>query len=346
MNRVLRNRGAAGARVRRSTHSWASALKVAVSLGLLVAADAGTATSGGTGGTGGNPAPPPAFTSEIIGRIGGLTQPTRIAISSEGEVYIADTARGIVAIHDRQGQRVGTLTGFQQPLGVALSQSRKQRLTCSGWSTLTTDFTYVGDQLEGSVVVFRNGRHQHKLGSGPGEFLKPNGIAATSDQIVYVVDSDASQIKVYGAKGAWLNSFGSAGSGDGQLDFPTDVVLDEATGEVYVSDFGNQRIAVFDLDGAWLRNLAPPANEQGDPTFFRIAGLGFSSIGNLYVVDSALGSVTIITPAGALVDIIGSQFGTYWTGDLNVPIDAASNENFLYVTSSQDRLVNIFGVIQ
>ncbi len=40
-------------------------------------------------------------------------------------------------------------------------------------------------------------------------------------------------------------AFGAAGSGDGQFEGPTQVAVDEATGEVYVVDSGGERVEVF-----------------------------------------------------------------------------------------------------
>ena len=195
---------------------------------------------------------------------------------------------------------------------------------------------YVGDQGDGSVHVYENREFVRSLGIGAGEFLKPNGIAVTARQVVYVVDSEANHVKMFHANGRPYKTFGAF------LDFPTDIAINEKTREVYVSEFGYQSIAVFNLRGTWLRNIVTPNNDQGDPAFFRIAGLGIGPNGNLYVVDSALSSVTIMTPAGVLVDIIGYALGAYGTGELNIPVDAAADGSYIYVTSSRDRLIKVF----
>ncbi len=285
-------------------------------------------------------ADPPAFQSEVIDQIGGLRRPTRIAISKDGEVFVSDPVQGVVAILDGYGRRIGTLTGLDEPLGVAHSQKRRKQRS-SGWScaprpVVTTNIAYVGDQGDGSVHVYENRKSVRSLGIGAGEFLKPNGIAVTAQQVAYVVDSEAHHVKVFNADGTPYTTFGEL------LDFPTDIAINEEAGEVYVSDLGYQMIIVFDLQGTFLRSLAPPDNDQGEPTFYRIAGLGINPNGNLYVVDSALGSVTIITPDGALVDIIGYQLGTYGTGELDVPVDVATDGSYIYVTSSRDRMVKVF----
>jgi DNA-binding beta-propeller fold protein YncE len=203
----------------------------------------------------------------------------------------------------------------------------------------------VGDQGDGSVTVFKDGVRLWQLGSGSGEFRKPNGIAVLSSEVVYVVDSGAHHVKVFAADGSLMRSFGTLGWGSGQLDFPTDIAIDETRSEVYVAEHNNRRISVFDPNGVFLRHVFAPLDDQGNPVWFRISGLGLGPAGSLYVVDSALSSVAILDSDGSLLDQIGYRDGSYWTGDLKVPIDAATDGDSLYVTSSSDRLVKVFGAL-
>jgi DNA-binding beta-propeller fold protein YncE len=301
---------------------------------LVVSPDAEPMVLGGGAGA----AVPAAFSSESTDQFGGVQRPTRIALSDSGEIYVSDTLRGVVAIFDGQGRRVGTLSGLQEPLGLAVSV--RNRCTGCGGSCQQTQMAYVGDQSDGSVAVFEDGQRVRVLGAGAGEFLKPNGIASTRAQVVYVADSEARTIKIFAPDGTLDKTVGSTA----WEWYPIDIALNEVTRELYVADHVNRSISVFDFDGVWLRNLSAPNNDQGDPAFYRIAGLGIDPSGNLYVVDSALSSVSILTPDGALVDIIGYQLGTYWTGELNVPIDAAADRGRVYVTSSNDHMVKIFGL--
>jgi DNA-binding beta-propeller fold protein YncE len=409
----------------------------------------------------GGPGVAAAADSEVVARIGSLGTPARIALES-GRLYVADSERGVVAVYDTDGVRVGTLADVGRPLGVAVhtqalpdadgdgvpdaedncpgvhNPTRWDRggvstagpdeigdacqcgdvsgdgkitnvdfaqiraFIVSGYTTPPTaafvadkcdvsgdqqcnnvDFArvraaivggvnhnpviiqscagqpelavppdgdssatwvWVADESTGAVRVFRNGESAGYLGSGPGEFGKPNGVAATSST-VYVVDSAQHRVAMYGWDGVQTGVFGSWGYGNGQFDFPTDVVVDESAGEVYVADFFNQRIAVFDLAGAWLRNLAAPANDAGDPIFYRPSGLGLDAQGSLYVVDGALACVVVMDGAGALIDVFGYRSGSgYWTGEMMVPVDAASDGTRVYVTSSKDGRVDVFEV--
>lgn len=200
---------------------------------------------------------------------------------------------------------------------------------------------YVGDDGSGSVKVFNN-EDLSVLGSGNGEFITPNGIAVTEGQTVYVVDSEAHQVKVYDSLGSLQFTFGSQGSADGQLDFPVDIVLNEILDEVYVSDFWNRRVVVFDLAGNWLHNIVTPLNDGGGQAYLRPSGLGIDPDGNLYVVDNALSCVAVITNTGILIDIIGYSNEQYWIGELALPLDAAANEQLIYVISGQDKTIKVF----
>ena len=295
--------------------------------------------------------------SRIVDQIGRFKSPSRLALSQE-RLYVSDTARGVVAVYDLAGVRVGTLEGVARPLGVAVRETaggappecvrvgksgKCKKGESSGGTSGDGVRAWVGDESNGSVRVFQNGEPTGYLGSGSGEFARPNGIAVSS-QAVYVVDSDAHRVAVYDLDGSYVSAFGSWGWGPGQFDFPSDVALNEGAGEVYVADFGNQRIGVFDLAGTWLRDIHAPPNDDLAPIFLRPSGLGIDATGNLYVVDAALSCVVVMDATGVLLDAVGYRNGAYWTGELEIPIDAATDGTRVYVTSSKHGHVNVFEV--
>ncbi len=279
---------------------------------------------------GGDPAP---IESKVVAQIGRFQSPSRIALSEAGNLYVADTAAGIVAAYDSTGVRIATLSEPAEPLGLAV------------WETVgdssTTTYVWVGDEGDGSVRIYENGQPIGYLGNGSGEFGKPNAIAATADR-VYVVDSNAHRVTVYDHYGSNVGAFGSQGSGNDQFLFPTDIAINESSSEVYVTDFGNQRIAVFDLDGNWLHHIQSPLNDAGHPFINQPAGLGICSSGHLYIVDAGLAAVVVTDGTGTLIESFGYQNSSYWTGELDVPVDAASDGMRVYVTSSREGKVNVF----
>lgn len=287
-----------------------------------------------------------------VNNIGGFKSPTRIATTESGKIYITDHRKRAVVILDDEGKKLNTLYGFKAPLGVAVHETapvencekhkdRKNKDKCKN-PTVTEGqiLLYVGDEGDGSVKIFKDSKKYGVLGSGSGEFIMPNAIAVTSDLTVFVVDSKADQIKKYDNTGTLQTTFGSE-----SLNFPTDIALNELTGELYVTDFYNVRIRTYDFDGNWVRDIFAPNNDDGDPLFFRPVGLGIDSSGNLYVVDNALSCVVKISNLGIRLDTIGYANGEYWTGELSVPVDASVIGTKVYVTSNGSHQLRIFEVI-
>src|SRR5439155_9859596 len=54
-------------------------------------------------------------------------------------------------------------------------------------------------------------------GSGPGQFVRPSGVATNALGNVYVINSCCGQIERFTALGQYLGTFGSAGTGDGKF---------------------------------------------------------------------------------------------------------------------------------
>lgn len=260
--------------------------------------------------------------------------PTRLTISESGDIYVSDHKKGNVVLLDSEGGLVETFAGFTAPLGLAVLE-KGYNDTHKGKT-----FLFVGDEGDGSVQILIEGEKTGVLGKGRREFIMPNGIAVTKDLTVYVVDSKANQVMVYDSSGNLQTVFGSSG-----FNFPTDIALNETAGELYVSDFNNRRIRVYDLDGGWLRDIIAPLNDQDDPVFWKPAGIGIDSDGNLYVVDNSLSCVAKISRLGELLAIIGYSDGQYWTGELSIPIDAAAFDTRIYVTSNGHRELRIFEVV-
>ena len=73
---------------------------------------------------------------------------------------------------------------------------------------------------------------------------EPTGVATNAAGEVYVSVFHYDHIEKFDGTGAFLTTWGSGGSGDGQFDSPTEIATD-ASGNVYVVDYGNNRIQKF-----------------------------------------------------------------------------------------------------
>ena len=86
-------------------------------------------------------------------------------------------------------------------------------------------------------------------------FNQPTDVAWDSNGNSYFSDGYInSRVGKANARGEWVASWGSLGSGPGQFDTPHGIAV-SPDDEIYVADRGNRRIQVFDPDGTYLREF-------------------------------------------------------------------------------------------
>jgi streptogramin lyase len=126
-----------------------------------------------------------------------------------------------------------------------------------------------------------------KPGEGTGQtgldtFDSPTGVAVASNGDIYISEghgetrANNSRITVFTKDGKFIKTFGTWGSGEGQLRSPHALAFDSQD-HLYVADRGNSRVVVFDKDGKFLA-----AWKQ----FGRPSGVAVDKSDMLYVADS------------------------------------------------------------
>lgn len=259
----------------------------------------------------------------------GFREPVRLATDSAGQLYVADPRLGVITIRDESGKLVAVKRGFSRPLGVAVDASGR---------------IFVCEAGRGRVSIFTPGWvPAGALGQGDGEFQMPNHLQITPDGSVYVVDSTANLVKVFGATGVLTLQFGGTGRAAGQFNFPTGLAVTPA-GEIFVSDQGNERVQVFDTKGTFLRKFGGPLGMLGsNTTFGRLQGLLSDSQGRLYMADSLRGVVVVVNSTGTILGNIGA-FGDD-PGQLAGPASlAVDRNNRLIVAAPGNTRVELYGL--
>lgn len=157
------------------------------------------------------------------------------------------------------------------------------------------------------------------------ELGKPTGVTVfapdNGTELVIVPDTHYHRVMVYrpnpaGQDGAELVlSFGSYGEGDGQLIYPTDVVViptaDGATVDrYYVAEYGgHDRVSIFDAQGAFIRSFGVfgVAEHPEQAEFNRPQSMVLDSGRNeLLITDSANHRVGRFTLEGEVIEWHGS----------------------------------------
>lgn len=258
----------------------------------------------------------------------GFREPVRLATDLAGQLYVADPRLGVITIRDESGKLVAVKRGFGRPLGVAVDPSGR---------------IFVCEADKGRVSVFTPGWvPAGALGQGDGEFQMPNHIQATPDGLIYVVDSRANLVKVYGSNGVLVRQFGGYGALAGQFDFPTGLTVTPA-GDIVVSDQGNERVQVFDLNGTFVRAFGKKNMIGTNSTFGRVQGLQSDAQGRIYLADSFRGQVSVINSLGTTLGTVGT-FGSdpgQLTGPASLVVD---RNNRLFVAAPGNTRVEIFGL--
>ena len=170
---------------------------------------------------------------------GQYLDPVGIAIGPDGRVNVLDDVRGVVETYDAGGKVLGSFSAFVG--GVA---------KFDGANSLSMDASgnfYVSLANPSEVQRFDPSGNPTTTygapGSGPGAFHEQAGMMAidTAGRLFVTQGpqrGDRPGVLVFGADGQYLGGWGAPGTGDGQMTFPTGVLLDSA-GDVVVGDRGS-----------------------------------------------------------------------------------------------------------
>jgi DNA-binding beta-propeller fold protein YncE len=226
---------------------------------------------------------PSEFHQSLLDRLsGGIAQhlACRMAVDSRGRILVTDPRLSVVHVFDR---RMGTR--YQ------IRGDHHQRLMMPTYIAVDADNNiYVTDlQLSAVVVLQADGRFKRIIGSGV--FDAPAGIwVDNKNRRLYAADSWKGEILSFDLEGRLLRSFGTRGSGPGQLQDPSDIVLHED--KLFVLDNGNLRFVLFDSSGNF--HSVWPFGMNRRPLAF-----AFDATGHLYFVDQYSGGLVAMDSSGA-----------------------------------------------
>ena len=124
------------------------------------------------------------------------------------------------------------------------------------------------------------------------------GIAVRGD-VIYVTDENNHRVQKLTTSGKHTESFGSQGSGNGQLNSPRGICIDQ-DGRVYVSEYSKHRVSVFGADGTFDHIITGNMNSPW--------GMAFDPEGNLHVANYSSNRITIFSPDGKYITQYGNGY--------------------------------------
>jgi DNA-binding beta-propeller fold protein YncE len=168
---------------------------------------------------------------------------------------------------------------------------------------------WVPDTHYARVIRYdRDGREQFRFGSrgeGPGQFIFPTAILVDRKGFIYVGEYGGNdRISKFSPEGVYLSSFADEASGEGWVDRPTEILMDDS-GDLWVSDACNHRICHYDADGKFISAFGVGGDEPG--TYGFPYGMAFEKNGNLLVADRGNNRIIRLNPQGEVLGTWGSQ---------------------------------------
>lgn len=234
----------------------------------------------------------------VVGLAGGLEQPVVLqrpqsgVVDAAGRVLVTDVSRNAVFVFDAVAgrldvwDRASKTQHFAAPIGIALGRNGE---------------LLVADAELGRV--FRLAPDGTPLGSfGAGQLTRPTGLARDAARgRVFVADTYAHDIKVFGDDGQLLARWGHRGSGPGELNYPTHLAFSD--GLLIVCDSANARIQGFDSEGIASLSFGERGLYVGN--LVRPKGVAADDEGNVYVVESMHDTLLVFDRQGRLLMSIG-----------------------------------------
>ena len=171
---------------------------------------------------------------ELAGTIGRLTVTNSTSVVSNLPVVDYEgKVTPVLSIGGTSGSKEGRLS---YPFGVAVHYQ--------------TGNIFVADCSTNRVKVFdKDGKYLHKFGDrdGAGKMKSPHSIDFYQNK-VFVPQYDGGCLLVYDLNGTFLKQIGTPGNGEGQLNHPRGITINESNGDTFVCDSNNNRIQIFSKD--------------------------------------------------------------------------------------------------
>jgi DNA-binding beta-propeller fold protein YncE len=261
-------------------------------------------------------------------------------VDAAGRVLVTDFGRRSVVVFDAAARGVDewrnatATTLFMAPVGIAVGEDGN---------------VFVAD-ADLAVVVRLDASGKPLSLIGEGQLGRPTGLAYDpASKRLFVTDTPAHQVKVFGLDGTLLDAWGELGgdaesakergSGDELLlNWPTHLAV--ARGTLYIADSMNARVMVVAANsGRVLRTIGTRGNFVGN--MVRPKGVAVDSEGNVYVIEGFHDRMLVFNNAGQFLMAIGGEGGA--PGQFVLPSGVwIDRRDRIFVADTHNSRVQIF----
>lgn len=178
--------------------------------------------------------------------------------------------------------------------------------------------------------------------TGPGEgFVPGSNLVFDPAGRIWTVDPPNDRFAIFNRDGTFVEYWGSAGAGNGQLSLRRQdsgdgmgSIVFEPDGSFFVLDVGNARVQLFDAARQFVRQWT----SAGAARYSRLTAMAAAADGTLYILDEVRGTIDRRDQTGVVLGFIPAypNGGAGENTANGIAIDAAGN---LYISQAQARQV-------
>lgn len=262
---------------------------------------------------------------------GDFNQPTEVAVSGKGHIFVLDGANSHVTVFNENGKllyqfgRPGDQDGeLRNPVGLHLDHQQ---------------IVYIADTGNQRVQIFDAlGNFIRKIDLSPWDARPVEVTVAEKTGLIYVCDAGNHQILCFNANGDFISAWGAYGKQIGEFKVPGMASIDD-TGNLFVVDILNGRIQIFDPDGKNPRQLSTLGILPGQ--LFRPKGIVIDPQSRIFVSDSYTGIIQVFYPDGNLYGILSGETSEFLR--LTTPIGMAFDKNGrFYIVQATLNTISVF----
>ena len=210
--------------------------------------------------------------------------------------------------------------GFQLPSSMAIradgvifvvSRGKSSTKNSNGIQMVTKDHDFLGQ-----IGTY---------GAGLGGMMWPTSVVLDGDENLYLADEYFNKVTKYDREGNPLTEWGTKGSGDGQFNQPSGLLIQDQL--IYLVDSRNNRIQMYSLDGDFRGQWGSGGYGEGE--FNLPWGISDDSEGNIYIADWRNDRIQKFDSNGNYISAIGGGKTSVLDRPSDVAVDPDGN---IYVT--------------